>query len=116
MSRSRPIHSRSGTLTRSDSTAKKVCTLPRHAIPLRVTVVNPTLATGATLTLGTTATPALYVSAESCQAAQATQMTMLDGATLEVPTDIMGSIGGTPSAGGPFEVVVEYRYLRIPGP
>lgn len=115
MTRSQQIHSREGTITYTQSTALVLFNIPRYAKPLRVTVFTEATATSATLDLGTVEDPNKYVSGLDISAVGGNEANLLVWAATSVPETIVGTIGGGPSSGGPFTVVMEFRYLRDPG-
>ena len=110
--RPRPTLSKEATLLYTDATSKKIMTLPRYARINRVTVHTAATATNATFSLGTASDDNAYVDALSVATAASAQATILDHSETTVPTDLYGMIGGSPSSGGPFRIVVEYTYLR----
>ena len=104
-------------LTRSNTTATMLFTLPRTARILSVRVINAAAAAGATISLGTVSSSAYFVSAASVATAGGTdvQTTANCYAALTSPTDVYGLIAGGAIAGGPFLVCVEFVTLKDVG-
>lgn len=104
----RPVFTKEATLTRSDSSATKLFSLPKWTRITEILVTSSAAAAGATLTLGTLGTAAKYVSAQGIASAGINRpaTTGNDYTTLTEREDIYASIGGSPVAGGPFRVIV----------
>lgn len=107
----RLVYSKTAQLLYSDTTAKKLFTLPKGAIPLRVTVFTVATATSGTVDVGTYANDDLYIAALDVSAVGGSQGTLLDRTELTVPTDIYGLQAGA-SSGGPFVVTMEYTSVK----
>ena len=103
------VYIKTPSLTRTNTTATKLFDLPEFAKLVGVRVYNAATATGATLTMGDAGTANKYVDGDSIATLGMAYMALLNIAALSGgPKPIYGSIGGSPSAGGPFTIIAEY--------
>lgn len=100
-----------GTLARTDTTQKKLFTLPPGSIPLFVSVFTDAAAVGGTIDVGTAADADLFVDGLDVSAIGMTPATLLSIDQLTVPTDVYALIAGA-AAGGPFTVFFGYINLK----
>lgn len=112
----RVVYAKEAQLLYTDTTAKRLFTLPSGALILRVTCITRATSTNATLSVGTASSSTKYVSAGSVSTAQVSEMTVADSDELTATEDIYGLIGGSPSSGGPFDVIVEFTSIKSTGP
>lgn len=110
--RPRMVLSKEANLTRSDSSAVKLFTLPRECYPLRVTVFTAAASGGATCDVGVYGNTDSYIDGLDVSGEGASIGTLLDRTKTTEPTDVYGLIGGAPGSGGPFTVIMEYTYTR----
>ena len=103
------LYVKEGALTIADTAATFLFNLPEFARLVGVRVLTEVASVGATLTMGTAATPALYVNAGDISGLGMSFLALLDDAAISGgPIPVYGSIGGAPGAGGPFRVFAEY--------
>ena len=97
------------TLTRSDSTSTKRCSLPDGAIILDILETTSVLSAGAQLDVGDSSNDDRFVAALDVATAQKNVATLLDTYTaLSGMTDVYAHIQGAPGAGGPYRVSILY--------
>lgn len=108
----RLVYAKEASLTRTDTTATYLFTLPRGAIPLQVTIFTAATAAGGTIDVGITGDTDLYVDGGNVAVLGSTVMTLLDVTERPGRTDVYALIGGAPGAGGPFTVTLEYTSIR----
>jgi hypothetical protein len=111
----RVVYTKSADLLYTDTTATKLFTLPMGARIIGVKCYTQAASTGATLDVGISSNSDSYIDGLDVAIAQINVGTVLDGDRLTVPTDIYGLIGGTPSSGGPFTVIVEFDTSKSRG-
>ena len=105
----RKIFCKHAELVYSDSTAKKLFTLPKGAYIEDITVHTSTVSTNATVSIGTSGTSTQFVNAQAVATAGLNRVTTVGTyAVFSARTEIYGLIGGSPSSGGPFRVAVRY--------
>ena len=103
-------------LARTDSTAVTLFTLPKGAYIEEIIVHTSATATGATVSIGKSGSEAYWVSAQSVSTAGLNRVATLNTyAVLTDRLDVLGKIGGTPSAGGPFRVSLRFSTQRDKG-
>ena len=103
-------------LSRSNTTATTLFTLPKGAYVEDIYVHNSATATGGTISVGKSGSEAYWVSAQSVQTAGLNRVTVVN--SYPVLTDriaVLGKIGGTPGAGGPWRVAVRFSTARDKG-
>jgi len=103
----RPVFTKQATLTRSQTTATKLFDLPANCHVTQILVISSAASTGATITLGTSGTAAYYVNGQSIASAGVNRpaTTGNEYTATTGRQGVYGSIGGSPSSGGPFKVV-----------
>jgi len=103
----RPVFVKQATLTRSQTTATKLFDLPANCHVLEILVISKAAASGATITLGTSGTAAYYVNGQGVASAGINRpaTTGNEYTATSRMGGVYGSIGGSPSSGGPFKVV-----------
>ena len=112
----RKLFCKHATLTRSDTTATKLFTLPEGAFIELIVVHNYATATNATISIGNASSSTAYVSAQSVATVGLNRVTTIGSYTkFTARTPIYGLIGGSASAGGPFRVSVWYSTERAKG-
>ncbi len=107
----RLVYAKTASLAYTDTTAKKLFTLPRGAIPLRVTVFTEDASASATCDVGVYGDTDSLIDGLDVSGAGGNQGTLLDNDQTTVPTDIYGLIAN-PTAGGDFVVTLEYTSIR----
>jgi len=103
-------------LTRSQTTALLLFTLPSGAIPVRVSCFTAAAAVGGTLDVGTVSDTDAFIDGLDVSGLGMSIGTLLTVTKLTEPTDVYALIGGAPLAGGPFTVVFEYISEKSTGP
>jgi len=107
----RLVYSKTAPLAYTDTTAIKLFTLPRGAIPLRVTVFTEEASASATCDVGVYGDTDSLIEGLDVSSLGSNLGTLLDNDEREVPTDIYGRIAN-PTAGGDFVVTLEYSSVR----
>ena len=112
----RKLFCKHASLTRSDTTATKLFTLPPNSFIENIIVHNDATATGGTISIGTSGDSTAYVNAQSVATAGLNRVTVVGTHDkISNRTEIYGLIGGSPSAGGNFRVVVWYSTEKAKG-
>ena len=109
------VYSKQGDVVYGQATSVLLFTLPRGARPIRVTVYSQAASVSATLSLGIASDDNLWVSALDVSAKGVLQASLLIADLLVTKTDVYVMIGGSPSSGGPFTVMMEYVYTKSRG-
>jgi len=112
----RVVFSKSADLLYTDTTAVKLFTIPPGSRVLQVLCYTQATSTSATLDLGVVGNTDSIVDGLDVSTAQVNTGTVLDADRVTVPTDIYGLIGGGPSSGGPFTVIVVLDTGKSRGP
>jgi hypothetical protein len=109
----RLVYSKVASLLYTDSSQKKLFDLPRHAIPISVTVFTAATSTSATCDIGTAADDDKHVAALDVSVAGTSLAVLLNMDVMPATSNpIYGLIGGSPSSGGPFTIIMKWIYLR----
>lgn len=112
----RKLFCKHATLTRSDTTATKLFTLPDDAFIEEIIVHNYATATNATISIGNSSSSTAYVNAQSVATVGLNRVTTIGTySKFTTRTEIYGLIGGTAVAGGPFRVTVWYTTEKAKG-
>lgn len=114
------IQAKTGTIARSNTTAKQLFTLPAGSMPIGIRAFGPNCENAATLTLATQPTNSTTLTTLATIDGAATAAGKNDAATLagaaydrqSTPVYVTGkwaeATTNTSTAGGPYSVVVEY--------
>lgn len=101
---------KTGTLAYTDTTQKKLFTLPPGSIPIGVEIFTAATAASGTVDVGTVANDDLFVAALNVSVAGTSPAILLSMTELTIPTDIYALQAGA-SGGGPFTVI--FRYINL---
>jgi len=110
------VYEKQETILYTDTTAATIFRLPAGAIPISVSCFTAATSTGATLDVGTPANTDLYIDGLDVSVLGMSVGTLLDMTKLTEPTDIQALIGGSPSSGGPFTIVMCFISEKSIGP
>lgn len=100
----------------TDTTATTLFTLPAGAYIEDIIVHTYAASVGATISVGKSGAEANWVSAQSVATAGLNRVTCVNTYTMLADrVDILGKIGGSPVAGGPFRVAVRFSTQRDKG-
>jgi hypothetical protein len=115
MSHERIVLSKEGTLLYTDTTAKKICTLPVDARIIRITCFTAATATSGVLDVGILGALETYVADLDVSTAGSAQAPLLNFDRNVTQVDVYAVLAGL-SAGGPFTIVIEYDTSRSLAP
>jgi hypothetical protein len=106
------VYAKVAQLLYTDTTAKKLFTLPSGATPVHILCHSDEASVGAELDVGVADNTDSLIDGLDVSGAGTSVGTLLSNTKLTVPTDVWGVINGTPASGGPFDVTVIYIMSR----